>query len=134
MSPPLPLTVVADSIRSAFNVGGIFHAPLSVWCANCCCVATRHRPTNRAARAAGTERLVAWRHAGGVREAIDELRAAGVPCVALETVANAPSVGAFAWPLPCALVVGNERFGLDPDVVRACDAVVRIPLAGRKIR
>jgi len=47
-------------------------------------------------------------------------------------VADAPSVGAFEWPLPCALVVGNERFGLDPDVVQACDAVVRIPLAGRK--
>ena len=75
---------------------------------------------------------MAWRHAGEVREAIAELRAAGVPCVALETVSGAPSVGAFEWPLPCALVVGNERFGLDPDVVQACDAAVRIPLAGRK--
>jgi tRNA G18 (ribose-2'-O)-methylase SpoU len=28
--------------------------------------------------------------------------------------------------------VGNERFGLDPDVVRACDAAVRVPLFGRK--
>jgi tRNA G18 (ribose-2'-O)-methylase SpoU len=133
-APPLPLTVVADSIRSAFNVGGLFRT------AECfgvrevlLCGYTPSPEQPQAARAAlGTERLVAWRHAGRVREVIDELRTAGVPCVALETVADAPSVGAFEWPLPCALVVGNERFGLDPDVVQACDAVVRIPLAGRK--
>ncbi len=133
-SPPLPLTVVADSIRSAFNVGGLFRT------AECfgvrellLCGYTPPPDQPQTARAAlGTERLVAWRHAGEIREAIAELRAAGVPCVALETVSGAPSVGAFEWPLPCALVVGNERFGLDPDVVQACDAAVRIPLAGRK--
>ena len=60
------------------------------------------------------------------------MQAAGTPCIALETVSGAPAVDAFNWPLPCALVVGNERFGLDPDVVEACDGAVRIPLAGRK--
>ncbi|HQQ90607.1 MAG TPA: TrmH family RNA methyltransferase [Kiritimatiellia bacterium] len=133
-APPLPLTVVADSIRSAFNVGGLFRT------AECfgvrellLCGYTPPPDQAQAARAAlGTERLVAWRHAGEIRAAIAELRAEGVPCVALETVAGAPSVAAFEWPFPCALVVGNERFGLDPDVVRTCDATVRIPLAGRK--
>jgi len=133
-SPPLPLTVVADSIRSAFNVGGLFRT------AECfgvrellLCGYTQPPDHPQAARAAlGTEKLVAWRHAGEVRAAIAGLRAAGVPCVALETVADATPIGAFAWPQPCALVVGNERFGLDPDVVKACDAAVRIPLAGRK--
>jgi tRNA G18 (ribose-2'-O)-methylase SpoU len=133
-APPLPLTVVADSIRSAFNVGGLFRT------AECfgvrellLCGYTPPPDQPQAARAAlGTERLVAWRHAGEIRAAIAELRAEGVTCLALETVAGAPSVAAFEWPFPCALVVGNERFGLDPDVVRACDAAVRIPLAGRK--
>jgi tRNA G18 (ribose-2'-O)-methylase SpoU len=132
--PPLPLTVVADSIRSAFNVGGLFRT------AECfgvrelvLCGYTPLPDQPQAARAAlGTERLVPWRHAGDIREAVAELREAGTPCIALETVAGAPAVDAFDWPFPCALAVGNERFGLDPDVVRACDGVVRIPLAGRK--
>jgi tRNA G18 (ribose-2'-O)-methylase SpoU len=133
-APPLPVTVVVDSIRSAFNLGGIFRT------AECfgvdglvLCGYTPPPDQPQAARAAlGTERLVAWRHGGTVREAVAGLRAAGTPCVALETVAGAPTVDAFDWPSPCALVVGNERFGLDADVVAACDGVVRIPLAGRK--
>jgi tRNA G18 (ribose-2'-O)-methylase SpoU len=130
----LPLTVVADSIRSAFNLGGIFRT------AECfgvrelvLCGYTPLPDQPQAARAAlGTERLVPWRHAGAIRAAVAELRGAGTPCVALETVAGAPAVDAFAWPFPCALVVGNERFGLDPDVVQTCDGVVCIPLSGRK--
>ena len=46
--------------------------------------------------------------------AIDELRAAGVPVVAVETVAGAPYAHEFAFPPPpagCALLLGNERRG-----------------------
>ena len=132
--PPMPLTVVADSIRSAFNLGGIFRT------AECfgvrdlvLCGYTPLPDQPQAARAAlGAERLVPWRHAGDVREAVAGLRASGVPCVALETVEGAPAVDAFDWTFPCALVLGNERFGLDPDVVAACDGAARIPLYGRK--
>lgn len=132
--PPLPLTVVADSIRSAFNLGGLFRT------AECfgvrelvLCGYTSLPDQSQAARAAlGTERLVPWRHAGDVRDAVAELRASGTPCIALETVTGAPAIDAFDWKFPCALVVGNERFGLDPDVVRDCDSAVRIPLAGHK--
>ena len=131
---PMPLTVVADSIRSAFNLGGLFRT------AECfgvrdlvLCGYTPQPDQPQAARAAlGAEQLVPWRHAGDVRDAITELRASGVPCVALETVEGAPAINAFGWTFPCALVVGNERFGLDPDVVKLCDATVRIPLFGRK--
>ncbi|MDR2850375.1 MAG: TrmH family RNA methyltransferase [Verrucomicrobiota bacterium] len=131
---PLPLTVVADSIRSAFNLGGLFRT------AECfgvrelvLCGYTPLPDQPQAARAAlGTERLVPWRHAGDVREAVGELRRAGTPCIALETVEGAPAVDGFDWPFPCALVLGNERFGLDPDVVQACDGIVRIPVFGRK--
>lgn len=132
--PPMPLTVVADSIRSAFNLGGLFRT------AECfgvrdlvLCGYTPPPDQPQAARAAlGAERLVPWRHAGDVREAIAGLRAAGMPCIALETVDGAPTVEAFDWMFPCALVLGNERFGLDPDVVRICDGAVRIPLFGCK--
>ena len=133
-APPMPLTVVADSIRSAFNLGGLFRT------AECfgvrdlvLCGYTPPPDQPQAARAAlGAERLVPWRHAEDIRETVAELRADGVPCIALETVAGAPTVDAFDWTFPCALILGNERFGLDPDVVRACDGAVRIPLFGCK--
>lgn len=133
-APLLPLTVVADSIRSAFNLGGLFRT------AECfgvrelvLCGYTPLPDQPQVVRAAlGTERLVAWRHAGGIREAVAGLQKDGVPCIALETVEGAPAIDAFDWTFPCALIVGNERFGLDPDVVQACDGIVRIPLFGRK--
>ncbi len=133
-SAPLPLTVVADSLRSAFNLGGIFRTAECFGVRELVLCGYTPRPDQpQAARAAlGTERLVPWRVVEDVREAIAGLRAAGVRCFALETVEGAPDLAAFAWPFPCALVLGNERFGLGADVIGCCDGVVRIPLFGRK--
>lgn len=134
IAPSLPLTVVVDSMRSAFNLGGLFRT------AECfgvrelvLCGYTPLPDQPQVARAAlGAERDVAWRQVGDIREAIAGLQAEGIRCVALETVAGAPDVASAPWVFPCALVLGNERFGLTPEVVRCCDGVVRIPLSGRK--
>jgi tRNA G18 (ribose-2'-O)-methylase SpoU len=131
---PMPLTVVVDSVRSAFNVGGIFRTAECFGVAELVlCGYTPLPEQAQVAKAAlGTERLVAWRYAEDVRAMIAELKASGTPCYALETVAGAPDIAEVAWPFPCALVLGNERFGLDPGVVARCDGAVRIPLCGRK--
>jgi tRNA G18 (ribose-2'-O)-methylase SpoU len=133
-APPMPLTVVADSLRSAFNVGGIFRTAECFGVAEvllCGYTPAPDRP--QAARAAlGAEKLVPWRTAGDVRAALTGLKDDGVRCVALETVAGAKSLERAEWAFPCALVLGNERFGLNADVIGLCDEVVRIPLCGRK--
>jgi len=132
--PRLPLTVVADSLRSAFNVGGLFRTAECFGVAEVVLCGYSPLPTQpQVARAAlGAERLVRWRYVEDIRVALDGLKADGVWCVALETVSGAQDVAEAEWPFPCALVVGNERFGLGADVVGLCDAVVRIPLCGRK--
>ena len=132
--PPMRLTVVLDSIRSAFNVGGIFRS------AECfgvqevvLCGYTPLPDQPQVAKAAlGTEQRIPWRYAEDILTAIANLKAAGITCYALETVANAPDVADTDWAFPAALILGNERFGLNPEVIAACDAVVRIPLFGRK--
>lgn len=131
---PMPLIVVVDSVRSAFNLGGIFRT------AECfgvrelvlCGYSPLPDQLSVAKAALGAEKLVTWRYAEDIRSVLAELKALGTSCFALETVAGAPDIATFAWPFPCALVLGNERFGLDPDVVAACDGAVRIPLYGRK--
>lgn len=131
---PLPLTVVADSLRSAFNLGGLFRT------AECfgvrelvLCGYTPSPDQPQVAKAAlGADRLVPWRHRERTLDAIAALQAEGVRCFALETVAEAPDLATVEWPFPCALVLGNERFGLEADVLQACDGIVRIPLFGRK--
>jgi hypothetical protein len=65
-------------------------------------------------------------------EARAVLRGEGVRVVALETVGGAPAADEFAWTFPCALLLGNERFGLEEETVRDADATVRVPVYGRK--
>lgn len=130
----MPLTVVLDSIRSAFNVGGIFRS------AECfgvqeivLCGYTPLPDQPQVAKAAlGTEQRILWKYEEDILTSIHRLKTSGMTCYALETVAHAPDVADTKWAFPAALILGNERFGLNPEVISACDAVVRIPLFGLK--
>ena len=129
-----PFAVVADNIRSAFNAGGIFRtadffgAEKLVLCG--------YTPTPDAPQvrktALGADLATPWEAVGDVRDAIDALRAEGRAIYALETADSAHDIATFAPRLPCALLLGNERFGLDPDVVAMADEVVEIRSHGLK--
>jgi RNA methyltransferase, TrmH family len=68
---------------------------------------------------------------------LDRVRAAGLALLAADGSGDAvlgdldddrggdPLTGPHAW------VMGNEAWGLDPEVVDACDAVVRVPIYGK---
>ena len=60
------------------------------------------------------------------------VQAKGIPVIALETVEDAPVLETWQWQFPCAIALGSERFGLDADVIQACDGVMRIPMFGHK--
>jgi len=131
---PMPLTVVVDCMRSAFNLGGVFRTAeclgvARVWL---CGYTTEPSQPQVAQAAMGTEKLVPWQVWPRVGDALEALRAEGVARVALETVRDAPTHADYPWTFPCALVLGNERFGLDPGTLRQVDGVVRIPVYGRK--
>ena len=130
----MPVTVLLDSLRSAFNVGGIFRTAECFGIREillCGYTATPDQP--QVAKAAlGTEKRVAWRSGMTTLGEIGHLRDKGIACIAAETVGGACEIDSFEWPFPCALVLGNERFGLPAEVVRACSATVRIPLYGLK--
>ena len=82
--------------------------------------------------ALGAEAAVPWRHVENIRDAVKALKAGGRKVYALETADNAQDVDSFPFEFPAALLLGSERFGLDPDVVAMADAVVAIPSHGVK--
>lgn len=132
--PRLPLIAVADNLRSAFNVGGLFRTAdaagaEAVWL--CGYSATPDHPAVRRA-AMGADTTVPWRSFPNVRDAVAALRADGRAVYALETSLRAVPVERFPFNTPCGLLLGSERFGLDPDVVRDADAVLRIDTFGAK--
>jgi len=62
---------------------------------------------------------------------LPELRKQGYQLVGLEQTTDSVSLPTFAFQRKTALIVGNERLGLEPEVLRQLDAVVEIPVFGR---
>ena len=59
------------------------------------------------------------------------LKAEGRPIVGLEQTNDSQSIFAFAFPRNAVLVVGNERLGIEDEVLRLLDGTVEIPVYGR---
>lgn len=128
------LVVVADNIRSAFNAGGIFRTADFFGASRV--VLCGYTPTPESPQvkktALGADEALPWEHVADVRDLLDAFRREGRRIYALETVDGATPVEALSPVFPCALLLGNERFGLDPDVIAAADEVVEIRSHGTK--
>jgi tRNA G18 (ribose-2'-O)-methylase SpoU len=59
------------------------------------------------------------------------LRDEGYALLGLEQTADARSLFDFAFPRRAVLVVGNERLGIDEDVLQMLDRTIEIPVYGR---
>lgn len=129
-----PFTVVADNVRSAFNSGGIFRTADFFGAERLVLCGYTPTPENPQVvkTALGAHETVPWEHAADVRDVIDRLHRSGIAVYALETADKAQNLMDFEPCFPCALLLGNERFGLDPDVVAAADVVLEIPSFGTK--
>jgi tRNA G18 (ribose-2'-O)-methylase SpoU len=61
---------------------------------------------------------------------LDKLRAEGHQLVGVEQTSNSRSLYEFPFQRRTALVIGNERLGLNEDVLRMLDHVVEVPVYG----
>ena len=131
----LPLVLVLDHLRSAFNVGSIFRTAdcLGVRELHLCGYTATPDDAQVHRTTMGSHQHLPWRWWKETRAAIHELRGAGMHIVALETVAGAPPAAAYPFPRSgCALLLGNERHGLSQELLALCDGVVRLPARGVK--
>ena len=129
-----PIYVVLDNIRSSFNVGSAFRT--------CECFGVRElylcgytsTPDNSktAKTSMGTSELVPWSLHKSSLELVKELQAQGVSVFAVETGKQSQSLYEAKFPERTALVLGNERHGLSPDLIKACNGTIKIPLHGSK--
>jgi tRNA G18 (ribose-2'-O)-methylase SpoU len=132
--PRLPVHVVLDNLRSAFNVGSIFRT------ADCAlvekvypCGITAHPPNAKLEKTAlGTLPFVPWEYGPSAVEAIAGMKSKGIRIVSLETTNRSLSLWEYAFPLPVCLVLGNEAFGVSREVLEMSDEIVEIPVLGYK--
>lgn len=134
--PKVPLFLVLHNLRSAFNVGAIFRTAecFGVQKIYLCGYTPLPTQDKLAKTAMGTESLIEWEEVPKITELLPRLRTElATHIVALETTSHAVSIESpFPPEGPTALVLGNERFGLDPEVLSLCAEVRKIPLRGQK--
>ena len=130
----VPAIVLLDNVRSLYNVGAFFRTADAVGIGELVLAGiTAAPPHARLAKTAlGAEQSVRWRHVAAADEEIARLRAGGVEIVAIETGLRA--IDLFEWQprFPVCVVFGHEVDGISPAVLEAADALVRIPVRGRK--
>lgn len=131
---PLPLVFVLDNIRSAFNVGSIFRTAECLGAQKVYLCGYTPNPTQWKVEktAMGTQEYVPWEESPRLQDCLTRLKTLGFRIVALETAAHAVDLYEAFDPTATAFVLGNERFGLDPEVLKVIDEVRIVPLRGRK--
>ena len=130
----LPVTVVLDNLRSAFNVGNILRVADAVRVSGVVtCGYTASPPHPKLAKTArGCDTVVPCRPAPNTAAALGELRRQGCRIYGVETAATATVFWETSFVYPMALVFGNEALGLSEDTLSACDAFVALPAYGMK--
>ncbi len=137
---PLKVGVLVN-IRSAHNVGSIFRTADAAGFTKLYLVGYTPGPVDEQGAprvqlmkvSLGAERMVDWEKWETAEELFNFLRRHNYFIVALEQTPGAIPYHSFAPPpRPLALVVGNEVEGISAALLQQADAVVAIPMLGRK--
>lgn len=134
-SEKIPVIVVLENIRSAYNVGSIFRtADAFLLQSIYICGYTAFPPHKEIKKTAlGADETVAWKHFKNATEAIEVIRAEGYKIYAVEQAENSWKLGSFATEdEKIAVIFGNEVTGVEQDTIALCDGVIEIPQAGMK--
>lgn len=132
------MLAILDNIRSAKNVGGIFRTAdgaglQKLWL---CGITPNPNDNAQIAKTAlGAEQTVLWEHAPSTVALVEKLKAQDVIILALEAAPGSTSLFSYTLPkvdTPIALVVGSEPAGVDPAVLDLADAILSLPMSGRK--
>lgn len=127
------LYFVLDHIRSAFNVGSIFRLADCVGVKKIFLCGYTPTPEQKGLQktSMGAHEFIDYQVLK-TEDAIDSLKKSGVFVIALETSKTSASIYQGTMKGPTAFVVGNERFGINRNILDMCDEVRHVPVYGVK--
>lgn len=134
-SEKMPIVVVLENIRSAYNVGSIFRtADAFLLQGMYICGYTAYPPHKEIRKTAlGADETVHWKHFKKVQDALDELRAEGFKIYAVEQASNSIHLEQFNWGgEKVAVILGNEVTGVEQSTIEQTDGCIEIPQLGMK--
>ena len=132
--------LVLHNIRSVHNVGSIFRTADAAGVLKIFLSGYTPVPTDRFGRARkdfakvslGAEKTVMWEHVADTASCLSDLKRRGVFVVGVEQSAESIDYRKTPRVFPRAFVFGNETEGAPPEILSQCDAVVAIPMRGKK--
>ena len=143
----LPVVVLLDNVRSAYNVGAIFRTAdaVGVEMVICCGytpypgLADDKRPKFEVAKvnsaiektALGSHNLPC-QHFDSALQAVKTYSAKGYQIVALEQAKTSVNLFDFKPNFPLVLTLGHEVAGTDSSLLQLADKVIEIPMHGAK--
>lgn len=131
----IPLTIVLDNIRSSFNVGSIFRTSEAFNVEKIFLAGYSPDPANPKTQKTtlGSHEYINWENHPKCLDLIAELKSQNYWVIAAETTNQATNLNRpFPVDKKIAIIFGNERFGLDPQIIKACDETRKVPLSGIK--
>jgi 23S rRNA (guanosine2251-2'-O)-methyltransferase len=135
-SEKIPVIIVLENIRSAYNVGSVFRtADAFLTEAIYICGYSANPPHKEIKKTAlGAEETVTWKHFKTTEEAIEELKKKEYKVYAVEQAQGSYKLQAVSFEPEekIAVVFGNELRGVEQSTIHACDGCIEIPQLGMK--
>jgi tRNA G18 (ribose-2'-O)-methylase SpoU len=131
--------IILHNIRSAYNVGAIFRTADATAVKKIFLTGYTPTPTDRFGRvqeeikktSLGASEIVPWQQDEFIH-ITQQLRTKGVMIVAVEQTAQSRPITEFNMEKENAFVFGNEVTGIEEDELSHVDAVIELPMLGKK--
>lgn len=135
------LYVIADNIRSLYNVGALFRLCDGVGINTLYLCETTGAPFERIKYQRQRQQIaktaleglhgVKWEYSESTKKTIEALKKNGVKILALEQSNNSTVYTNYNYPSKLAIVLGNEVEGVSPNILNLCDDTIELPMNGR---
>jgi 23S rRNA (guanosine2251-2'-O)-methyltransferase len=136
--------VIAHNVRSANNVGSVFRTSDGAGVEKIYLTGYTPAPATEkdayltqahktlAKTALGAEKNIPWEKHARLAPVLAKLRKEGFEIVALEQDRKSTDYRRYEPAKKTALLLGNEVRGIDRKVLNQCDAIIEIPMRGKK--
>ena len=142
------IVLIAHNVRSCHNVGSLLRTAEglgveAVWFTGYTpfpAIAEDSRLPHESSKlskqihktALGAEDYQTWFHRPDILPLLDELKSYGYTVAGLEQTDGSLSLEGYKRPKKLVLIVGREVEGIEPEVLKACDVDLEIPMSGKK--
>jgi len=132
--------IILPNIRSVYNTASIFRTADGAGVEKIFLCGTTPAPIDRFNRerkdfakvALGAEKTVAWEYGDDVRTVIEKIHGEGVDIVAVEQDDASIEYTAYTPKNKTAFIFGEETIGINKEVLDASEAIIEIPMKGKK--